>query len=82
MVPGSDMAAEIIAVGEDVKSWKAGDRVCANFSVDFIAGNATQEAKAAALGGPIDGVLTQYKLVPAHVRFLFEQHSVELTSSD
>ncbi|KAG6847050.1 hypothetical protein H0H93_010440, partial [Arthromyces matolae] len=26
MVPGSDMAGEVVSVGEDVKDWKAGDR--------------------------------------------------------
>ncbi|KAI1796343.1 chaperonin 10-like protein [Ganoderma leucocontextum] len=31
-VPGSDMAGEIIAVGEDVKGWNVGERVSSNFA--------------------------------------------------
>ncbi|KAF8983297.1 hypothetical protein BDQ17DRAFT_1393957 [Cyathus striatus] len=38
IVPCSDMAGEIVAVGEEVKDWKVGDRVCANFSTDHILG--------------------------------------------
>ena len=31
VVPGSDCAGEIIAVGDSVKGWKAGDRVMAKY---------------------------------------------------
>ncbi|KAH9941007.1 NAD-P-binding protein [Amylocystis lapponica] len=62
----SDMAGEILAVGDEVKHWKAGDRVCANFAVDHLYGDLTPENKYCGLGGPIDGVLTEYKLLPAH----------------
>ena len=30
-VPGSDLAGEIIALGEEVKGWKVGDRVGAGW---------------------------------------------------
>jgi NADPH:quinone reductase-like Zn-dependent oxidoreductase len=33
VVPGSDMAGTIVAVGDGVQNWKQGDRVCANFAV-------------------------------------------------
>ncbi|RPD77235.1 NAD(P)-binding protein [Lentinus tigrinus ALCF2SS1-7] len=73
-VPGSDMAGEIIAVGEEVKGWKVGDRVCANFAVDHIFGDATEEIKMTGLGAPIDGVLTEYKVLPAHSLVHIPEH--------
>ncbi|KAH9924506.1 chaperonin 10-like protein [Fomitopsis serialis] len=66
VVPGSDMAGEILAVGDDVKDWAVGDKICANFSVDHIFGDASQQTILSGLGGPIDGVLTEYKILPAH----------------
>ncbi|KAI1790521.1 NAD(P)-binding protein [Ganoderma leucocontextum] len=31
-VPGSDIACEVITMGETVKDWKVGERVCSNFA--------------------------------------------------
>ena len=67
IVPCSDMAGEVISVGVDVKDWKAGDRVCSNFSTDHLAGPPTPETVATSLGGESDGVLVQYRTFPAHV---------------
>ena len=66
-MPVSDMAGEIVAVGEDVKGWTVGERVSSNFAVNHIHGKVTAAIKASALGAPIDGVLTEYKAIPAHV---------------
>ena len=74
VVPGSDCAGEIVAVGAAVKGWKKGDRVCANFSVDHISGDITLDIRNSGLGAPIDGVLTEYKVLPAHVRSFIGDH--------
>ncbi|KAF8525522.1 NAD-P-binding protein [Hysterangium stoloniferum] len=74
VVPGSDAAGEIIKVGADVKGWKKGDRVCANFCTDHIAGDATAEITHTALGGLVDGVLTQYRTFPAHCLVHIPEH--------
>nr|VWO97470.1 N/A [Ganoderma boninense] len=66
VVPGSDMAGEIVAVGEHVAGWQVGDRVIPNFSLAHVFGEASEETINTALGAPIDGVLTEYKVVPAH----------------
>ena len=63
------MAGEIVATGPEVKGWSVGERVSANFTIDHIFGEATQETKATGLGGPIDGVLTEYKVLPARVSY-------------
>ncbi|OSD00032.1 NAD-P-binding protein [Trametes coccinea BRFM310] len=73
-VPGSDMAGEIIALGDEVKGWKVGERVSSNFAVDHIYGDVTEEIKATGLGAPIDGVLTEYKIVPAHALVRIPEH--------
>lgn len=72
------MAGEVIAVGEDVKLWKVGDRVCANFALDHLDGDTNPEIAATAQGGAIDGVLTEYKLYPSHVSLLFHTVSISL----
>lgn len=68
MIPGSDLGGTITAVGDAVKLWNTGDRVCANFAIDHLDGDSTHEIKASALGAPIDGVLKEYVVLPAHVR--------------
>ncbi|KAF5391881.1 hypothetical protein D9757_001753 [Collybiopsis confluens] len=67
LVPCSDMAGEIIVIGDDAGSqWKIGERVCANFAADHIAGETSPEIQKTAHGGPIHGVLTQYKAFRPH----------------
>ncbi|TFY58949.1 hypothetical protein EVJ58_g6092 [Rhodofomes roseus] len=51
VVPGSDLAGEILAVGDSVTGWGR---------------DTTDAIKNTGLGGPIDGVLTEYKILPAH----------------
>ena len=67
VVPGSDLAGEIIALGTDVSDWAVGDRVCSNFAVDHIFGETSAKIRQTGLGAPIDGVLTEYKVLPARV---------------
>ncbi|KAH7911144.1 hypothetical protein BJ138DRAFT_1179770 [Hygrophoropsis aurantiaca] len=66
LVPCSDMAGEIAAVGVDVTGWKVGDRVCANFALDHIHGDVNANIQKTGLGGQIDGVLREYINVPVH----------------
>ena len=72
LVPGSDVAGVIVAVGDDVKEWKEGDRVCVNFTPDHLYGDADAKIHATSLGAVTQGVLTEYRTFPAYVcRFLF-----------
>ncbi|KAJ7486684.1 alcohol dehydrogenase superfamily protein [Mycena latifolia] len=74
LVPCSDMAGEVIAVGEDVKGWKKGDRVCANFMLDKLHDEQNKEIAGTALGGAANGVLTEYRTFPAHSLVAIPSH--------
>ncbi|KAJ7106911.1 alcohol dehydrogenase superfamily protein [Mycena epipterygia] len=71
LVPCSDVAGEVIAVGEDVKEWKTGDRVCANFFLDKIH---DQQVGTLPLGGTTHGVLTVYRTYPAQSLVTIPSH--------
>jgi len=76
-VPNSDGAGEVVEVGEGVTGFKAGDRVVATFFQYWEGGGMSAGVMASALGGPIDGVLSEYAVfeargllpVPAHMSF-------------
>ncbi|MBI5175398.1 MAG: NAD(P)-dependent alcohol dehydrogenase [Candidatus Melainabacteria bacterium] len=59
VVPLSDGAGEVVAVGDRVSKFKKGDRVMPNFMPDWIAGEVTPEAAKTALGGFVDGMLRE-----------------------
>ncbi len=65
-VPLSDGAGEIIEVGDQVSDWKIGDRVCASFFRDWLGGRFQNRFHDAALGGSVDGMLSEVVVFPAH----------------
>jgi NADPH:quinone reductase-like Zn-dependent oxidoreductase len=60
IVPLSDGAGEVVALGEGVTRVKVGDRIAGIFFQDWIAGRLTREKIKSALGGAIDGMLAEY----------------------
>ena len=65
VVPVSDGAGDIVGVGEGVSKFKKADRVAANFTTTHLQGSTpSKEESLSALGGPIDGMLTQYVVLP------------------
>ncbi len=59
LVPCSDGAGEVVAVGEGVTRAKPGDRVCGIFAQRWIAGEPNRERLRSTLGGPLDGMLAE-----------------------
>lgn len=64
-IPCSDGAGEVIAVGEGVSDWNAGDRVVIPFMPTWLDGGFTQANAALALGGAVDGLLREVACLPA-----------------
>ena len=60
LVPLSDGAGEVVAIGPKVKRVALGDRVAANFFQTWLQGRATDKTGASALGGAQHGMLAQY----------------------
>jgi NADPH:quinone reductase-like Zn-dependent oxidoreductase len=75
IVPLSDGAGEVVAVGADVRRVKAGDKVAGCFFQRWPGGEAAPDVHATALGGGIDGMLSDYVVLeedgvvklPAHL---------------
>lgn len=59
LIPLSDGAGEVVAVGPGATRFKVGDRVCGTFFRNYIDGPAA-DVDRPALGSPVDGVLAEY----------------------
>ena len=66
LVPGSDAAGEVVAVGSDVTRFKPGDRVISTFMVGWIDGRGPGTARQptnAVVGGPLPGLLAEHAVL-------------------
>lgn len=59
LIPVSDGAGEVIAVGEGVTRVKPGDRVCGIFMQKWLEGEPDEAKANSALGGAVDGMLAE-----------------------
>lgn len=60
LVPLSDGAGEVVAIGEGVTRVQVGDRVAGIFMQSWMAGAITKADMDSAMGGAIDGMLSEY----------------------
>ncbi len=59
-IPCSDGAGEVVAIGPGVTHWRPGDRVAAIFMQNWFDGPPTAAKTRGALGGDIDGMLSEF----------------------
>lgn len=77
VIPASDGAGEVVAVGGDVTRFRVGDRVATTFFANWVEGRQTPRKSAHSFGGLIDGALAEEIVVsedslfavPAHLDF-------------
>jgi len=63
VVPGSDLAGTVIALGSGVSRFKVGDQVVSLFRPKWLRGVPSREAARETLGGSLPGVLPEYVLL-------------------
>src|SRR5580704_16105255 len=76
-IPCSDGAGEVVAIGADVNKWRPGDRVAGIFMQSWLDGPITAAKARGALGGDVDGMLTDFVVlkepglvaIPDHLSF-------------
>lgn len=77
LIPLSDGAGEVVETGADVARFAAGARVAGLFMQSWLGGAIAPEYAASAMGGAIDGVLSEYRVfdenglveIPDHLSF-------------
>jgi NADPH:quinone reductase-like Zn-dependent oxidoreductase len=74
LIPFSDGAGEVVAVGEGVTRFKVGDRACPLFFQSWLSGPVSAEQRSRPLGGPLPGVLQERMLLSAEGASAFPDH--------
>ena len=64
LVPLSDGAGEVVETGPGVTAFNAGDAVIAGFWQGWHSGPLADSLHAETLGGPLDGMLGEYRVLP------------------
>src|SRR5215472_14848719 len=73
-IPVSDGAGDVVAVGDGVSRVKVGDRVAAIFVQTWLEGEPSLTKGKSALGGAIDGLLSEFALLSEEGVVHFPEH--------
>lgn len=64
LIPCSDGVGEVVTLGPGCHTWQVGDRVATVFCQSWPGGEPTHDRLRSTLGGPLDGTLTEYMVLP------------------
>ena len=81
LVPASDGAGVVERVGPGVREFVRGDRVIGSFFESWISGEPSETKMRSALGGSVDGVLTEYRLFPKHALVRTPEHLSDIEAA-
>ena len=74
LIPLSDGAGEVVALGDGVSRIAVGDRVCPIMMQGWHAGTLPADVFQRILGGPLDGTLAEFMVVPAEDLVVLPDH--------
>ncbi|KRR28468.1 zinc-dependent alcohol dehydrogenase family protein [Bradyrhizobium retamae] len=81
LVPVSDGAGVVERVGPGVREFAAGDRVIGSFFEGWIGGEPSEAKMRSALGGAVDGVLSEYRVFPKHALVRTPEHLSDIEAA-
>jgi NADPH:quinone reductase-like Zn-dependent oxidoreductase len=74
LVPVSDGAGVIERLGPGVREFVSGERVIGSFFESWTSGEPSEAKMRRALGGSVDGVLSEYRIFPKHALVRTPEH--------